>query len=332
MSGLGVSLCGALTLALLSASIAAEASEGRLKVTVMDLAVHDAEREVAALVRDIAAQELAKASELEVLTHEDLSSLISVERQKQLFGCNEEASCASQLGSVVQSDRLLKGSVSKVGGSYLVSLQMVDVHRGQVERRATFRSGGTTDALAAATRSAVAQLRQVPAKLHLYDQVPGAKVLLDDELLGTTPLSPVPVHASGEATLRVEHHDYPAFERRVSLVPGNTTRVRLGMMSFAELESASSRRRAWGYGSAGLAVAGFAGGGLLVGGGMTQWRRLDAADPRRVTQAELNGIADSARMQLATGYAALGTGAAAAALSAYLLLADPWREELEAAK
>lgn len=63
---------------------------------------------------------------LKVITQKTIRSILSVERQKQLLGCGEEASsCLTELAGALGSTHLMLGQVAKVGSSFTVNVRAV---------------------------------------------------------------------------------------------------------------------------------------------------------------------------------------------------------------
>jgi len=77
----------------------------------------------------------------------DLKSMLGMERQRQLLGCGE-TSCTAELAGAFNADRLLNGSLARVGDSVLISLTLLDTRRAKAIHRVGARlKGGSLDAL-----------------------------------------------------------------------------------------------------------------------------------------------------------------------------------------
>ena len=63
---------------------------------------------------------------LEVVTAKDINSLLSMERQKQLMGCDEPSnSCMAELANALGTDAIVNGEIAKVGNSFQVNLKVI---------------------------------------------------------------------------------------------------------------------------------------------------------------------------------------------------------------
>lgn len=96
-------------------------------------------------VTDTVAGELRHIPGLQVLTRKEMTAVISVERQKQLMGCQSE-SCMAEIGGALDADRLITGTVTKLGESWILHLQLVDAKKvatlASADRR---KKGGSID-------------------------------------------------------------------------------------------------------------------------------------------------------------------------------------------
>lgn len=78
-----------------------------------------------------------RARELQVITAEDISALLGVERQRQLLGCSEDASsCMLELGAALGAQQILTGTVAKFETSYKVNLRVLRSSDGVVVAQA----------------------------------------------------------------------------------------------------------------------------------------------------------------------------------------------------
>jgi hypothetical protein len=80
---------------------------------------------VADFYADHFAQELTLTG-LHVITQTEMAALLSVEQQKQLFGCAETSqSCMAELANALGVDALVTGSLGKFEGSYQIDIEIL---------------------------------------------------------------------------------------------------------------------------------------------------------------------------------------------------------------
>lgn len=116
------------------------------KLAVLPLAHGEgvAETTAAALTESLAA-EVRRQSGADVITRREIESVLSLERQRQVLGCQTDA-CVAELGGALGVEGLVTGDVARLGESWLVHLKVVRPARAQVTAQADRRiRGGTVD-------------------------------------------------------------------------------------------------------------------------------------------------------------------------------------------
>lgn len=113
--------------------------------------------EVARFCNEHLAQQLA-ARGVQVTTARQISAALGLERQRQLFGCDDAAnSCMAELASALGVEGMLLGDIGKLGTKFQVNLRLTRSSSGRVF--ATFsRSVSREDDLLAALTDAAAEL------------------------------------------------------------------------------------------------------------------------------------------------------------------------------
>lgn len=100
-----------------------------IKVLVLPLsALGGVPRDTAVLLGDALAAELRKRPGVSVLTQADVSALLGVERTRQMLGCTE-AGCMAEIGGALGADRVVHGSLGRIGESLVVNLSALDPRR-----------------------------------------------------------------------------------------------------------------------------------------------------------------------------------------------------------
>jgi TolB-like protein len=90
--------------------------------------------------------ELRKKPNIRVVTPEDVKTALSIEQQKlATSGCSDDR-CVIDLGSAMGADRVVTGSVSRLGQSWLIHLQLIDTRKTQTLAQSDRRKkGGSVD-------------------------------------------------------------------------------------------------------------------------------------------------------------------------------------------
>jgi len=115
--------------ALALALVLAAAPSANNRVMLMPLVNGEGVSESTAdAVTDSVAGELRRIPGLQVLTRKEVSAVLSLDRQKQLLGCQSD-SCLAELGGALDVERLITGNVAKLGQSWILHLQLVDARK-----------------------------------------------------------------------------------------------------------------------------------------------------------------------------------------------------------
>jgi hypothetical protein len=145
--------------ALLLASSAAHADEAKTcRVVVLDVAGRNltpADRELPALLTETMAHEAATVSGCEVVSRQDVAQMIDFEALRQQ--CGEGDSCLSEIGAALGADRVVGGTLGRLGSEWVVGARLLNVRQGNVEGRAE-TVVPAEDGLRLAARNATRQL------------------------------------------------------------------------------------------------------------------------------------------------------------------------------
>ena len=118
------------------------------RVPVLPLSAGDGVTEnTAQALTQALASELRQRPGLEVLTSSELGAVLGMARQRELLGC-EAASCRAEVGGALDADLLVAGQLSKVGESWLMTVQLLDGHTARTLSQSMRRQkGGSIDGL-----------------------------------------------------------------------------------------------------------------------------------------------------------------------------------------
>jgi hypothetical protein len=84
------------------------------------------EDHLAAAVSDYVQVELDALRVYRVLSTRDVAALLDMEQQRQLLGCEDDSICLAEVAGALGAERVLSGSLSRIGGSVLVRLTLLD--------------------------------------------------------------------------------------------------------------------------------------------------------------------------------------------------------------
>jgi hypothetical protein len=120
---------------------------------------------LAEALTDIVQGVYARQPDRVVLGRKDLERVLGFEETKQAVGCTDE-SCLSEIASALDADRLISGSLDKIGTTYLFVLTELDARRlqpiGRTEHQFAVEEAGLIPAVRDATEAFLAHAEQKP--------------------------------------------------------------------------------------------------------------------------------------------------------------------------
>ncbi|HET9451105.1 MAG TPA: PEGA domain-containing protein [Aggregicoccus sp.] len=257
-----------LLLALLLAPLAS--AEERAPLVVLDLASHgtgalEAQAATLGVVRGLRALEV-----FQVLSAEDVRQLLALERNRQLFGA--EGSGNLQLSRALGAQHTVVGSLARTAGGLSLELRLLDVSGGSVVSQKTYGPVAGLEQLAPVL-SGLAQalmaplLRERQGSLLVQASEEGAEVLVDDALLGSTPLQAPLQLAQGVHRLVVRKDGFISQSVPVRIEPTQLARQQVTLLPSPDYAEAYRQRhgrlRIGAYLASGAAVGALAGAYLL---------------------------------------------------------------------
>ena len=156
-----LSLCLALALA------SAPGTHHQKKVAVLDVEdTSGAQAARAKMLTQVIGGELPKLGGFQVISANEIRSMLGFEKQRQLLGCKED-SCLAELGGALGVDYLVSSQLAKFGSRFRLDLHLLDASRSRVVASEGNFIAGNDDALA---DGAVAMLRKLFADAGLSSE------------------------------------------------------------------------------------------------------------------------------------------------------------------
>ncbi|MHB8416533.1 MAG: PEGA domain-containing protein [Myxococcales bacterium] len=233
------------------------------RLAVLDLKPLGAPPDVAHTLTGVIAEEAGKIPGVTAMSQAEIGALLGLERQKQMLGCGDE-SCLAEIGGALGAKQVISGSLGKVGGSFVLQLELVDTAHARVAGRESRTLGDPGDLVMAARdlthRLLTGQALDTTGKLKIVVAPGGAAVLLDGKRIGTSPLAAPIAMAEGRHKLLVEKDGYVGYEATVETVPGQTLFNEVQLVSIAPIAAARSHAavRTLGWICLGVSAAAFA--------------------------------------------------------------------------
>jgi TolB-like protein len=149
----------ALALAAVAPVHAAEGgSRKKVKIAVMEIRALGADTHMTDLLSEVALTEVGAMDRVEVIGRSDIDSMLGFEKQKQMLGCSEEASCVAEIGGALGVEYVIVGSLGRIGALYRLDMKLVETSRGRVRARTGESVDGREEKLVASVQRAVHRL------------------------------------------------------------------------------------------------------------------------------------------------------------------------------
>ncbi len=218
---------------------------------------------------------LAKTAEQEgfrAFTVEDAQVVLSQNADLQLLGADADGASLGELGKAIGVRHVLATIVSAVDGDVVVQARLIDVERSAIVSRREVKTsdfkGGLVPAVEAVTRLVLQPVfadERGMLKIDVSEE--GANILVDDQLVGVTPLRAPLNLAGGHHLVAVEkegfvrHAEALRMTRGASMTRAVSLRPSIDFVEQWRTRNGTLRVLAWGStvtGAAGLLVGGIA--------------------------------------------------------------------------
>lgn len=217
---------------------------------------------------------LVKTDALIVLERGKMEEILS-EQGFQQTGCTS-TECAVEVGKLLNVQKMVSGSIGKLGQTYTIDLSLIDVKTAEIEQSFVRDYKGEIDGLLRVMESVSNQIassakgenrlnKVSTGSLNIKIDPRGSEIFLDGELMGSAPLLLNQVPA-GSHVIRIENKGFHPEERTVTVTDGTAADVILTMRpaTTASTEEKEVKENNEGGGSTWLWIGGAA---VLAGGG-----------------------------------------------------------------
>jgi hypothetical protein len=145
-------------LLLLAGSAVFAAGPDKPLVAVVPISARSVDSASVAVVEDAISSELVKSHKVRVMERVQMDRILKEQGFQQTMSC-DQGNCTMEIGRLLSVNMLLTGSLGKIGGTYSLSLRLVDVGTGEVTSSVTRTEKGDIEAvLTSLLPTAVAQL------------------------------------------------------------------------------------------------------------------------------------------------------------------------------
>ena len=180
--------------------------------------------------------ELFRHNKYNIMERQKMNEILN-EMKFQLADCTSDE-CAVEIGRLIGVQKMVAGSVSKVGEYYTVSARIIDIETGVLEKTAVEDIDGTlgmvlTKAIPSISRQLcgidvtdykVKQFTKVEEKkafIKIYTAPSEAMVYLDNNLKGITPIK-LEVEPGMSFNIKISKKNYENYQRNYQIAAGTT--------------------------------------------------------------------------------------------------------------
>ena len=158
------------------------AEEGKIFLAVLDLEiVGDIPRDLRIPLSESLREGLFRTGKFRVIDRNNMDRILK-EQGQQLFDCSS-SECAVQVGRLLGVQKMVTGSLSRVGNIYVVSAQLINVETGEIEMISSDRCPCPTDELLPSVDRVSGRLAGNPA---------AEKSAPPEKVLPPAPVTPAP--------------------------------------------------------------------------------------------------------------------------------------------
>jgi hypothetical protein len=172
----------------------------------------------------------------------------------QQSGCTL-TECAVRVGRLLNVQKIVAGSVGKIGRTYAINLSMIDVESSRIERSFNRNYQGEIDGLLEILKDIAQEIAgRKLHKLTIYSSPKGAEVILNNKPLGKTPLARQVV-AGSNLKILIKNPGYKDWEKSLTVTKDEVLNIELPKL-LNQKKKSSSRAWLWVAGGVGAAAIG----------------------------------------------------------------------------
>jgi hypothetical protein len=195
-------------------------------VAVMDLETPDLPKALGKALSDKVRETLVKTRKYRLIDRANMNAILT-EQGFSLQECTSNE-CALQVGRLLTVNRMIVGTVSKVGETYSVTLQYLNVETAEVEESVSEKCANCKqeDLLDPAERVALKLAgAALFGSLMVNSNEEGARVYIDNKFVGITPLPKIENVLTGKHSVRVAKEGFTSFVKETVVNANETATV-----------------------------------------------------------------------------------------------------------
>ncbi len=315
------------------------------KMAVPDFQTSAGNESLAAMMAGSVATEIDRTGLFIVTTSDQVRALLSLDRQRQLLGCNDD-SCNSNVAEQLGVDFMVNGRLTRLTDAkkattgLTLDLSIIDTKSGKRVSSREVKGNSEADLVSKLTENIAALISPLLTGRQGFIVViaseDGSVVKVDGTQLGTTPMTQRLQVPGGPHVLRIEKEGFTSVQKQVKVAPDQVTEEAVRLMPSPDFIDGYEKKQ-WGlrigaFIAAGVAVAGIATFGIMQGQAQASYgdtsqensfaglrsSLVEREDPEVRKKAE--DLRNKINSQLAISYVAGGLGLAGAVTATVLFL------------
>jgi TolB-like protein len=160
------------------------ADRPRQKVAVFDLKASGLDDSARTSLMAVLTKAVAATPWLDVVSRDEIATMLDAEAQKQLVGC-DDTGCLAEIAGALDVDLLVAGSVTRLGEGLVVTLQLINQRFANVMNRVALSWNGPADRLPEVLEAAAQLLLLEPAdrppvRVQVIEAPADTEVFLDE--------------------------------------------------------------------------------------------------------------------------------------------------------
>ena len=212
-----------------------------IEVASLDVKPLGVDKDLAESLSQILASRLGEYKNMKVVSKAEMKAMIGFEFEKKAMGCSDDISCLAEVGGAMGVDYIVSGTLGKMKKTFVLNLMMINIKRARVKNRVGVTWKGDSAKLIELMAPYVKLLIEgEPAtkyrgKLDLLVSQDAAKVYLDDQEKGQTPLKMQLFLPIGKHTVKLSKKGFVDYEQDVVIRKGLANVLTVRMIDEASL-------------------------------------------------------------------------------------------------
>lgn len=214
----------------------------KFHIAVLNLEGRGISANEAATLSDQLRGQLVNLNAFIVLDRGTMENILK-EQGFQQSGCTI-TECAVRAGRMLNVEKMVTGSIGKIGKTYAITISMIDVESSRIERSFNRNTQGEIDGLLELLKDIAQEIAgRKLYKLTIYSAPKGAEVMLNSKALGKTPLARNVIAGSNLKVL-VKAPGYQDWEKTLTVTRDEELNVEMVVLKSAKAKS-PSRKWLW---------------------------------------------------------------------------------------